>query len=993
MLRQRQSTLLLILKHVVMSIPISAFLICHPGWTRTPEAEVVYYAQQLADENADLTQRVNAAAALGNPYLGKEDAVQSLITALEEDPDASVRITAAVALANRSSNRQRQFLLPLFQSATPALVDILDQRQEPNPNVRAKAANALGDIILQAKKYASLTAQDEVTIDRAAKALLIALEDTTQGDEVRAEAAHALGLVGKSAEASVTTLANIVDNEAENDILRARAAGALAWLKSEGISEAQALDALIEILEKDSEVGLRSSTVSALATLGVDAPERSVVTLVNVLKTDPELEVRTRAAYALSSVAFDERSIAALVVILKDETENVNLRTIAASSLRVMSDTFDTPLPSSAIAALVSAVSHPDPELKANAVLALKSAEVSEAHKVLPALIDLLEHEVYWVRTNAAEALKEVVVGFQDEGETDQYSLAELDQFITRAEEAFIVLEQAEADGFLDDQYATYVNRSLEFLRLQRQTRLLDQTLNWFKNNPWQWIVLGYLVGLPLFWIILFWVRPLWLLKIDRMLAPLKNIELPGVLASGFNLTFQTILYITFFEFFHYRNRVLDAWVINYLEEAKTRFQEDKTAAFHRTRVPIAVTLNDESVTDLSGRDLRPAFTRNLTYLSVLGEGGSGKTSLACQIAKWGMSIHRSQLCEHPMLPVLIDHDFNLEQENDTDALLRAVSRQLQQLIDENKPIPDELLNQLLRKRRVLVIMDGLSEMSSNTRKSIRFGQPDFPINALIVTSRLPNIIQGFDSAIEIKPQKLEKDSLSNFVKNYLKELNKYDAFDGSEYFNDCLKLTTLVGDRGITVLLAKLYVEEMAQKKEAKSNKSLSESIPDLMLNYLHNLNSRYVDEIQKDMKRIAWESLKENYQPGPVRRENILNCLGDDEEIARDKLDHFETELGLIKTLWPNHNLLQITLDPLAEYLASLFILETYGDDEEKWQNLLKQLDFNSVERIRGFILAVQDCCDYRKNPLHPRFALGKPPSFVLDELDALSRVSPGQ
>lgn len=976
MLKRFKQVLLLMLKNVFLPVPLSILLICQPGSTTTPEAEVVHYTQKLTDENAALIERVDAASALGNPFLGKDDAIYPLTIALRQDSEAAVRSTAALALANRSSNPQRQALLPLFELGVPALIDALDKRQESNSSVRAKAAEALGEIIRQSKSNASLTEQDELVIDRAVTSLLNVLEDKAQGFEVRAEAAYALGLLGESAQSSVGTLIDILSNETENNILRARAADALGFLGSAIVSDIRAVPVLIKVA-KENEVGLRLSSTFALGAIGADA-EIAIPTLINILKQDPELEVRRRSARALSTIAFDSRSIAALVAILKNEIEEDGLRITAASSLGNMAETFNTSLPSEAIAVLVDTLKREDSELQANAALALKSTPGAESAVVIPALIPLLQDRD-WVSKNAAEALKQIVVRFQDEDKNTQRSLNELEQLIFDAEKTAVALREA---GF--SEYIVDVDRSLESLRFQRQTRILEQALDWFRKNPWHWLLLCYLIGLPTFWSIIFWLRPLWLLKLDHILAPLKSTELPSAFAGGFSITLQTLLYITFFEFFHYRHRVLDAWVANYLKNANLRFEEDKTVNFHEIRVPITITLNGNSIPALASKDLQPTFSRNLSYVLIMGEGGSGKTSLACQIARWGMLGQKKGLCDHIMLPVLIDHDFNWNITEGKNTFIQAICRQLQQLIDENQPILEDLLKHLLQQRRILVILDGLSEMSEDTQQSIRFGEPEFPVNALIVTSRIPKIIKGIDSITEIEPQKLEKDALSNFIRSYLEELRKYDLFDSKEYFNDCLHLTELVGGRGITVLLAKLYVEEMVKKKESGSNNPLPRNIPDLMLSYLNKLNSKYKDDIQKDMKKIAWESLKETFQPEPVKREDVLTWLSDKHEIARDKIEHFEEELGLIKTLFPDNDLLQITLDPLAEYLAGLYVLENNGVDGNKWHNFMERIDSKDMVTVQGFLLAIQDCCDYRKNLNHPRFAHIKPPDFVLTELD---------
>ena len=51
----------------------------------------------------------------------------------------------------------------------------------------------------------------------------------------------------------------------------------------------------------------------------------------------------------------------------------------------------------------------------------------------------------------------------------------------------------------------------------------------------------------------------------------------------------------------------------------------------------------------------------------------------------------------------------------------------------DQEQIPEDLLVQLLRKQRLLVIVDHLSEMSETTRKQIRPELPSFSVNALIL--------------------------------------------------------------------------------------------------------------------------------------------------------------------------------------------------------------------------------------------------------------------
>ncbi len=121
---------------------------------------------------------------------------------------------------------------------------------------------------------------------------------------------------------------------------------------------------------------------------------------------------------------------------------------------------------------------------------------------------------------------------------------------------------------------------------------------------------------------------------------------------------------------------------------------------------------------------------------SLYGEGGSGKTSLACQIASWAMSdIPEERLCKHQMLPILLEEEFNFKVAEGKQVFLEAIRGALRDLIDAEDALSEELLEQLLRKRRLLVIVDRFSEMSEATRNLIHPESPDFPVNALVVTS------------------------------------------------------------------------------------------------------------------------------------------------------------------------------------------------------------------------------------------------------------------
>ena len=111
-----------------------------------------------------------------------------------------------------------------------------------------------------------------------------------------------------------------------------------------------------------------------------------------------------------------------------------------------------------------------------------------------------------------------------------------------------------------------------------------------------------------------------------------------------------------------------------------------------------------------------------------------------------------------------------------------------------------------------------------------------------------------------LHPTRIQGNRLSSFMDAYLVQRRKRALFDDPEFFDGCNKLSVMVGDRDTTVLLAKLYAEQMIASKERAQDK-LPENIPDLMLDYLNELNRKEPElsdwAVHRAAKIIAWECL----------------------------------------------------------------------------------------------------------------------------------------
>jgi hypothetical protein len=188
-----------------------------------------------------------------------------------------------------------------------------------------------------------------------------------------------------------------------------------------------------------------------------------------------------------------------------------------------------------------------------------------------------------------------------------------------------------------------------------------------------------------------------------------------------------------------------------------------------------------------------------------------------------------------------------------------------------------------------------------------------------------------------------------------------------------------------VTVLLAKLYAEQLILIQEKVSGEELPNNIPDLMILYLNEINRGVfegkIDDsiVHRDAKIIAWECLKQNYRPTHALIADVCDAIGGDDPIGR--LRYLENRLRLIHTSQPAQDRIRYLLDPLAEYLAGLYVIETNANKEDKWKEFLTYgLDVQGAPAaIRGFLLAIRDCCVARQNDVNI-------PDFVIIEINLL-------
>ncbi|BAY20565.1 hypothetical protein NIES2100_03070 [Calothrix sp. NIES-2100] len=505
------------------------------------------------------------------------------------------------------------------------------------------------------------------------------------------------------------------------------------------------------------------------------------------------------------------------------------------------------------------------------------------------------------------------------------------------------------------------------------------------KNQDLPWTVTAGVLGVIV--ILYLGVLRFYPLLLLRLPAELKVPKTP--------ITPELKVPVTFVIWLKYRPRVLDAWVEKHIHTFEKKFLQNETVDERKDYVSLPVKFNNQDIEELTATDLRGTFKtekqiEKRVRLLIWGEGGSGKTTIACQIAKWAMIKDKSKRLneEHLMLPILIEQELKSQLGEGIKPLIEEIVGHIQELSDSEQKIVDELLvEQLLRKRRILLIVDHFSEMNQQTREQINPNLREFPANALVVTSRIEERFNGIDT--KIKTLRFDGGKLAYFIEQYIKQCKKWQLFEDNqeEFLQECAQLARIVGDKQtITVLLAKLYAERMINAKENLSVTERSlDNIPDLIIDHLKKLN-REVERstaeeyhtLEPDAKLIAWKCLEQNYKPNYVERNSLIDALG--QEKADKALEHFEKKLYLIKS--GNSGTIRFALDPLAEYLAGLYLVEHHKENEASWREFLAKVDSdaNKREEIKGFLLAVRECC----------IAKGieaKVPSFVEEELGKLA------
>jgi NACHT domain len=682
---------------------------------------------------------------------------------------------------------------------------------------------------------------------------------------------------------------------------------------------------LLELLKTNEDEGIQTQLERIFSKSGKIA----VPDLIDVLKTHKNREVLSHTIKALSKIGAD--SVPPLIEILKTNNDVSVLIDAQIALGGIGKDAKD------AIPLMFGALPNNFRMMMKDFEIFLKESdkETHESHqKILKAKSEINKLTIKVWEVN----IQSIVLILDDLIRNDDYSNNEI--ILESFEKIQYEIPQGEHKT-LADKIKTLQARE----RLQKEenaTPIKDFIVEQYVACS----IIALVLMATISWLLIFLARPIWLVSFheylwtNSLMANFKHIlEFPIIsLVSTICL----------------KPRTIDAWVKSNLDKIKGNFEGKETVKERNLYIPVKVAFKNDKNIDFTPQSFPDIFDKNQSPILIYGDGGSGKTSLVCQMANWALDKRLFE--KHHSLPVLI--------ENNVRDIQKTISLEIKNLTDSETVVSDALQKALLRKKRILLIVDGLSELDEETKRQI-LGNTD--INAVVYTSRNDEI----KDISKIETNNLVGGMVSDFLENYIEKSigkeEKEKLFDKTIFDYNSGDLKKLVGEKEISVLWAKLYAEQMIAHKQTKSN--LPTNVPDLMIQSIKILHEKDAykkiefSEVVKVSKIIAYESLKQDYRPIPAKKDAVKKAI-ESIKNGEELLNHLRDNLKIVEDKGIAEDTMAFKLDPLAEYLAASYLVEEHKDDTKMWKAFFKDAEKKGGENnIKVFLVAVKDWCEIGK------------------------------
>ena len=332
------------------------------------------------------------------------------------------------------------------------------------------------------------------------------------------------------------------------------------------------------------------------------------------------------------------------------------------------------------------------------------------------------------------------------------------------------------------------------------------------------------------------------------------------------------------------------------------------------------------------------------SYAVVLGEGGEGKTTLACELARWLVATNRASR----VVFVSLEIDFTPIQ------VLRAIGLQLVRdfiLIDAQQLEQGiKRLEEKLHEQKTIFVIDNfesvlpgpendalyepemLQELLSLFERSMRAGQ-----TKLLFTSRAA-LPPPFGRTI-IELGRLDADSAIELVGRVLAEEGK-KAEVGHRYDSEWDGVAALVESAGRHARSLVLLAGEIARQGVKAATVDLNELMSSLAERFPNDRERSLFASVELSLRRLPAKTRAQIEPLGVFHRGGCLSCIAQVLQLGRAEV--FETarwlkDVGLAQDLGDQY----FSFHPgLAPYLAQLLSDQELGRLRERWAEAVTRL-----------------------------------------------------
>lgn len=433
------------------------------------------------------------------------------------------------------------------------------------------------------------------------------------------------------------------------------------------------------------------------------------------------------------------------------------------------------------------------------------------------------------------------------------------------------------------------------------------------------------------FWFALWGLFPLQFIRVYKtdlfmMLAELKP-PLKQIL--------QVLDLLVPFRLLVFTPHVMNAFIKEHKENLKRSFRQSETVKQrgHYVPLPLRVSIagREELIDRPDARLLDRIFKPPRAFIQITGPGGAGKTTLAVALGNWLFVPLKDSKAR---IPVIID--------SDTSDLLNTVMELLTAWLPYER-IPASLVKYMLKKKRLVIIMDALSERKTDTQEHFKKIHNLVAANALVITSRREINIQDKDN-IKLSPNSLDAASLVHFVNECLKQHKHHPVQDEQDRLAFAAKIADLVESNRhyalVLPVLVRLIIDNALSKAGCyESVAALIEDtpahIPQVYFDYLIRMNPTYstASNFLHDYQVIevaglmAISALNERFEPGDFKEATIYGLLSKDPQYnGIDVVQRFLDNDIITRRRSLGNFYLRFNLDPLAEYLGASRLYDEY-------------------------------------------------------------------